>query len=219
MGVTVRALRDEDHSEWERLYEGYAAFYKVDQTPAMRDTVWSWIANPSSEVEGLAAIDDSGRLVGIAHFRPFARPLSATVGGFLDDLFVDPRSRGLGVADALLDRLKAEGSRRGWSVIRWITAEDNYRARARLRPAGGTDEVGHVRHQAVTPPPHARQRIDRTGCRGRPCQGFRSGPSPGGTMKRGLDLSLAAASRDRPRLVARTSTGFDASQVEMSLAS
>ena len=130
MGNAVRLLREEDRPDWERLYEGYAAFYKVTQTPEMRQTVWSWIMDPSKEVEGLAALDEAGTLHGIAHFRPFARPLSATVGGFLDDLFVDPRTRGLGVADALLNRLKEEGLRREWSVIRWITAEDNYRARA-----------------------------------------------------------------------------------------
>jgi GNAT superfamily N-acetyltransferase len=129
MRIAVRPLRDEDRPDWERLYEGYAAFYKVAHTSEMRQRVWSWIMNPSMEVEGLAAINDDGMLVGIAHFRPFARPLSATVGGFLDDLFVEPRARGLGVADALISRLKEEGQRRGWSVIRWITAEDNYRAR------------------------------------------------------------------------------------------
>ena len=30
---------------------------------------------------------------------------------------------------ALIDALAEEGRRRGWSVIRWITADDNYRAR------------------------------------------------------------------------------------------
>jgi GNAT superfamily N-acetyltransferase len=130
MTVAVRPLCNEDRPDWERLYEGYASFYKVIQTSGMRQTVWSWIMDPLNEVEGLAAINDDGTLVGIAHFRPFARPLSATIGGFLDDLFVDPRSRGLGVADALLNRLKEDGLSRGWSVIRWITAEDNYRARA-----------------------------------------------------------------------------------------
>jgi hypothetical protein len=33
------------------------------------------------------------------------------------------------VGDALIDALAEEGRRRGWSVIRWITADDNYRAR------------------------------------------------------------------------------------------
>ncbi|WP_293868803.1 GNAT family N-acetyltransferase [uncultured Alsobacter sp.] len=129
MPVTIRPLALQDRPAWERLYEGYARFYAVEQTPQMRERVWSWIAAGTHGVEGFGAEFD-GRLVGIAHVRPFARPLSATVGGFLDDLFVDPDARGHRVADALLQFLKDEGARRGWSVIRWITAEDNYRARA-----------------------------------------------------------------------------------------
>lgn len=127
--VSARPLRVDDRVDWERLYAGYAAFYRVDQTAAMRDTVWSWIFDPHHETEALVAADSNGRLVGLAHFRPFARPLSATTGGFLDDLFVDPSARGSGAAGVLLDAVAAEGRKRGWSVIRWITAEDNYRAR------------------------------------------------------------------------------------------
>ncbi len=128
--VSVRPLAVEDRVGWERLYAGYAAFYKVDQTPEMRATVWSWIFDRDRETEGFVAVCGDGQLVGLAHFRPFARPLSATMGGFLDDLFVDPAARGSGAAAALLDALADEGRKRGWSVIRWITAEDNYRARA-----------------------------------------------------------------------------------------
>ena len=129
MPLTVRRLAPQDRESWERLYEGYAQFYKVTQTPEMRARVWSWIEGGIHGVEGFGAELD-GRLVGIAHVRPFARPLSATVGGFLDDLFVDPEARGHRVADALVQHLKDQGARRGWTVIRWITAEDNYRARA-----------------------------------------------------------------------------------------
>ncbi len=130
MTLSIRPLQDADRPAWETLYEGYAAFYNVTQTPAMRATVWGWIMDPSRETEALVAVDDAGTLLGLAHFRPYARPLSATTGGFLDDLFVSPAARGLGAADALLTAVQAEGTRRGWSVIRWITAEDNYRARA-----------------------------------------------------------------------------------------
>jgi GNAT superfamily N-acetyltransferase len=120
----------EHRAGWDRLYQGYAEFYEVAQTPAMRDRVWSWIHDPAHEVEAFLAVDDAGRPVGLAHFRPFARPLSASVGGFLDDLFVERAARGGRVADALINAVAEEGRRRGWSVIRWITADDNYRARA-----------------------------------------------------------------------------------------
>ncbi len=128
MTVDIRALELADRAAWDRLYAGYAGFYKVTQTEAMRNTVWGWLHDPAHETQGLVAMVD-GAVVGLAHFRPFARPLSASIGGFLDDLFVDPDLRGSGAAAALLSALTDEGRRRGWSVIRWITAEDNYRAR------------------------------------------------------------------------------------------
>ena len=125
----VRAIEARDRDDWDRLYEGYAAFYRVEQTPAMRDAVWSWLMDPGHEVEGLVAQGEAG-LLGLAHVRPFARPLSASTGGFLDDLFVAPESRGQGVAAALIEAVAARARERGWSVVRWITAEDNARARA-----------------------------------------------------------------------------------------
>jgi ribosomal protein S18 acetylase RimI-like enzyme len=116
-------------ADWDRLYAGYAAFYKVEQNAAMRDRVWGWLHDPAHEVKGFLAIDAAGQPVGLTHYRPFARPLSASVGGFLDDLFVAPEARGSGAAEALIAAVAGEGRSRGWSVIRWITADDNYRAR------------------------------------------------------------------------------------------
>ncbi len=126
--MIIRPVALADKPDWARLYAGYAAFYKVEQTEAMRDTVWGWLMDPAHTTEGLVA-DQDGTVIGLAHYRAFARPLSAGTGGFLDDLFVDPAARGSGAAEALLQALAAEGRNRGWTVIRWITAEDNYRAR------------------------------------------------------------------------------------------
>ena len=127
--MQIRKPKPEDRPEWDRLYSGYATFYKVDQTPEMRDRVWGWLHDPAHESEGLVA-EEGDHLVALAHFRPFARPLSATTGCFLDDLFVDPETRGTGVADAMLAALEEIARTRGWTVVRWITAENNYRARA-----------------------------------------------------------------------------------------
>jgi GNAT superfamily N-acetyltransferase len=128
--LRVVALAPEHRADWDSLYAGYAAFYRVEQTAQMRETVWGWLLDPDHEVEGLVAVDEGGRVIGLAHFRRFARPLAATTGGFLDDLFVAPDARGSGAAQALIGAVAEIGRRRGWSVIRWITAEDNYRARA-----------------------------------------------------------------------------------------
>jgi GNAT superfamily N-acetyltransferase len=125
----IRPVQPGDRAGWDILYQGYARFYRVDQTPEMRDRVWGWLHDPAHSTEGLVAEETDGRLIGLAHFRPFARPLSATTGGFLDDLFVAPDARGRGAAEVLIAELRTIAAQRGWSVLRWITAEDNARAR------------------------------------------------------------------------------------------
>lgn len=129
-GYSIRAVKSSDRSQWDKLYAGYAAFYGVDQSSEMRDIVWSWLHDDLKETCGLVAEGNDGKLIGIAHFRPFARPLSATTGCFLDDLFVLPDARGAKVADALIHRIREIAAGKGWSMVRWITADNNYRARA-----------------------------------------------------------------------------------------
>jgi GNAT superfamily N-acetyltransferase len=68
-------------------------------------------------------------VIGLAHFRAMLRPLTGSTVGFLDDLFVDPDFRGGRVADQLITALAELARQRGWTLIRWLTADDNYRAR------------------------------------------------------------------------------------------
>lgn len=129
MDVAVRPVAAGDRAAWDELYAGYAAFYRVDQTAAMRDRVWGWLMDAGHPVTGMVAVR-GGVPVGLAHVRPFHRPLSASAGGFLDDLFVAPAARGAGAVQALIAGVAEHGRTQGWTVIRWITAEDNARARA-----------------------------------------------------------------------------------------
>ncbi|MYJ72283.1 MAG: GNAT family N-acetyltransferase, partial [Rhodospirillaceae bacterium] len=92
------------------------------------ETVWGWIHDPGHVVEALVA-ERGGALVGLAHYRAMPSPLRGIEIGFLDDLFVDPAARGAKVGEALLARLNEISAERGWNKIRWITGDDNYRAR------------------------------------------------------------------------------------------
>ena len=126
----VRPAGPDDHDRWRELFKGYADFYQIRQTDASAELVWSWIHDPAVPVECLLVVGDDGP-VGMAHYRPFHRPSSATIGCWLDDLFVDPAVRGTGAADALLEELRRLAQVNGWSVVRWITADDNHRARGK----------------------------------------------------------------------------------------
>ncbi|MCF4098083.1 GNAT family N-acetyltransferase [Maritalea mediterranea] len=126
----VRPLESDDKERWSELYAAYARFYNATQNGEMREQVWAWLMDESNELKGLVALDKKDNVVGIAHYRPFLRPLAASKGAFLDDLFVDPSHRGSGAAEALIGEIKAVAEKEGWTIVRWVTADNNYRARA-----------------------------------------------------------------------------------------
>jgi len=135
-GFRIGAIEPRHRAEWEALYIGYAEFYQTPQNAEMRARVWTWLHDPAHELEGLVCESTHGHAVGLIHFRRFVRPLSAATGGFIDDLYVDQVHRGRGLGAALIGAAAEIGRKRGWTLLRWITAENNYRARTLY------DEVG-----------------------------------------------------------------------------
>ena len=126
--MQIRAIQRQDQGQWDVLYQGYADFYKVDTDADKRDRLFGWLMDPAHICEGLVAEAD-GNVIGLAHYRAMPSPLRAAEVGFLDDLFVLPSQRGSGAAEALLRGVDAIAVARGWSVVRWITQDNNYRAR------------------------------------------------------------------------------------------
>ncbi|MFE4229991.1 GNAT family N-acetyltransferase [Arthrobacter sp. NPDC056886] len=127
--VTVRPPSPEDHEEWTQLFRGYREFYSLAPDEEVVQRVWQWIQRGTHGVRAVLAIADD-KPIGFAHYREFARPSSGTVGVFLDDLFTHPDARNLGAGRALIGHLSGIADRGSYSVLRWITASDNVRARA-----------------------------------------------------------------------------------------
>lgn len=126
----VRRLRESDRARWLQLYGEYAEFYEQPVTTSHLDQLWSQLLDPDDSLDCLVAVDDHNVAVGLAHVRPFIRPLAGSEGLYLDDLYVDARTRGAGVGRAILAHLRDLAAMRGYSVVRWITADSNKVARA-----------------------------------------------------------------------------------------
>ncbi|QVQ54265.1 GNAT family N-acetyltransferase [Spiractinospora alimapuensis] len=127
--VSVRPLDAADEPRWRVLFRGYRAFYRLEESEEVVSRVWGWLTDPEHECHGLVA-EMEGTVVAIGHYRRFARPTTGTVGLWFDDLFTDPDRRGVGAGRALIRRVTEIAEAEGRSVVRWITAEDNHRARA-----------------------------------------------------------------------------------------
>ena len=125
----IRKIQLKDKKQWEELYKGYANFYKIKMSNKILQTVWNWLFDESHEVDGLVYEID-GIIVGLIHYRKTPSPLRGKYIGFLDDLFVDPKYRGRKIGEKLIIKMKEISKYKGWNLVRWITRNDNIRAKS-----------------------------------------------------------------------------------------
>ena len=127
--IFIRKLDKSDFNSWLDVYRYYAEHYQTEFTDDGIATTWDWLMDTQHPLTGIVA-ESSGELIGLAHFRAMPTPLRGVNLGFLDDLVVKPQERGSNAARLLLDELKSIGKKENWAKIRWITRDDNYRARS-----------------------------------------------------------------------------------------
>lgn len=124
--------------------------------------------SPARSAESsLSAISSAGRrrnnagvkgtVVGFAICVVHEATWSTTPTCYLEDLFVDPAARAVGVGRRLLADLVALGGERGWSSLYWHTRADNAQARTLYDRYVAAD--GFVRYRLAmgpntTPLPH-----------------------------------------------------------------
>ncbi len=128
--VTFEPVTPSRFDAWRAHYLRYAAALGENPDDAVAATIWSWLLARTHGVEGVLAIGDGDELVGFVHFRPFPRTLDGNEACFLDDVWVTESHRGTGLAQALIGRVRAIASDRGWTHVRWVTDATNARARA-----------------------------------------------------------------------------------------
>ena len=125
----IRCLEQKDKENWSKLYNGYADFYKVPMNKEILETLWGWIHDDSHIINGICyELED--RIVGIAHYRTMPRPIKGKYIGFLDDLYVDPKHRRNGIGEKIIKELNTISSRNNWNLVRWITRDDNIKAKS-----------------------------------------------------------------------------------------
>ena len=127
MTPRVAALTAADHARWLELARGYKAFYKTSVTDPEYERAWGRLL-VHDRVWGLGAHLD-GQLVGITHYLFHTGTWNNEVC-YLQDLFVDPKMRGRGVARALIEAVAVAARKRGADRLYWLTQSHNEAARA-----------------------------------------------------------------------------------------
>jgi len=123
--ATIKAAAPDDRQDWERLWrENCVHFGASDMGEAVVNGLWRRIVDPDSPMNAWLAADERAA-IGLAHVILHPHTFSLRLVCYLEDLWVTPRARGMGVATQLIDCLKTVGTQRGWRRIYWETGLDN----------------------------------------------------------------------------------------------
>ena len=149
MTITLRKIEARDEARWRVLWEGYCRFYERDLSGPITDFTWKRIMDASSPVDAIVAEDAAQGVIGICNYILHDNTWSMTPVCYLEDLFVDPDCRAVGVGKQLIDWLVAEMKTQGWSRVYWNTKENNYRARGLYDKF--TPHSGFLRYVVMNP--------------------------------------------------------------------
>jgi len=121
------------------LMQAYCEFYEAAPSDvALRGLAEALLADPQRAGIQLLARDRDGTALGFATIFWTFSTLSAAPIGLMNDLYVAPVARGMGVGRALIDACARECARRGVGELEWYTAPENRRAQSVYDGTGAT---------------------------------------------------------------------------------
>ncbi len=124
----IRSAEKRDFAHWKVLWDGYNAFYGRKGPTALPEAVtnmtWSRFFDGYEPMQALVA-EDSGQLIGLAHFLFHRTTISVESICYLQDLFTREDARGKGVGRALIEEIYRRAKYAGCGRVYWHTHETN----------------------------------------------------------------------------------------------
>jgi ribosomal protein S18 acetylase RimI-like enzyme len=146
--VTIREIREGDKPTWLELWQGYLDFYQADIPEIQNELTWTRVLDRDFNIYGLVAEID-GAVCGIVHYSFQTSTWAENNYCYLEDLFVDPATRGSGVGRALIDAVRSIAEEAGSSRLYWNTESTNDTARKLYDSFA--QESGFVQYRILLP--------------------------------------------------------------------
>lgn len=149
--MKIRTVEKNDSAAILDLIKGKAEFDGcLDSLHATVDQIAEAFFGRQPKAFAIVAEIDQ-QLVGIATYYSIYSTFISKPGIWLDDLFIYPQYRKMGIGKALIKELCAIAQKNGCGRIDWIVARDNENGRAFYRSLGANifEEVRHSRFDEV----------------------------------------------------------------------
>jgi GNAT superfamily N-acetyltransferase len=139
---TVRDATAHDVPELIRLVQELARYEKEPDSAVATPEQFLDVMFPAegSPTAYAIVVERQGRIVGMAIWFPSFSTWTGRNGVWLEDLFVEPEQRGLGMGKALLSRLAQITVERGWTRLEWWVLDWNEPALEFYRSQGAVGQ-------------------------------------------------------------------------------
>lgn len=127
--IEIRPAQPEDRDVWRALWTQYLAFYESEVSDEVYSTTWNriFIDSPYEPSCLLAWVD--GKAVGLVHYFFHRHAWKVENVCYLQDLFTDPTTRGMGVGRALIEAVYEKADKAKCPTVYWTTQHFNEPAR------------------------------------------------------------------------------------------
>ena len=122
--IEVKPLEAPHYDIWHPLWRGYQTFYKTDIPDATTRLSFARMLDPAEPMFGALAWQDD-RAIGMVHWLLHRTTWTPGNYCYLQDLFVDPATRGGGIGRKLIEHVYADAKTRECSRVYWLTHETN----------------------------------------------------------------------------------------------
>ncbi|MBU6393512.1 MAG: GNAT family N-acetyltransferase [Sphingomonadales bacterium] len=113
-----------DRAAWDRLWQGYQRFYKVEILAGVSDLTWARLHDPAEPMWACLAWQGA-RAIGMVHWIYHRSTWTDGPYCYLQDLYVDEDVRGTGAGRALIAHVRTEAEAARASRLSWLTHETN----------------------------------------------------------------------------------------------
>ena len=127
--MKLRKLVDDDFVQWLTLWVAYQAFYQTQLPDDVNQTTFNRLLDPKEEMGCFVVEDEQQRIIGFTHFLYHRSTWSIANNCYLQDLYVFPEYRNLGIARQLIEAVYAEAEKNECAKVYWLTQETNQTAR------------------------------------------------------------------------------------------
>jgi GNAT superfamily N-acetyltransferase len=125
----IRPLRATDEADWRRLWTGYLQFYQTTVPEAVYVSTFARLLGEDPRDFTALVAEVEGQLLGLTHYLFHRHAWKIEEVCYLQDLYVDPAARGLGLGRALIEAVYARADAAGAPAVYWLTQDFNAEAR------------------------------------------------------------------------------------------